>query len=76
MYLQNVTENKEENYLENCIFQVSCPLPLPLLSIPNRQSVFNNSCYSTANCLYLHDSYISKFEFVNYLFADLLVLWL
>ena len=28
------------------------------------------------NCLYLHDSYISKFEFMNYLFANLLVTWL
>ena len=29
-----------------------------------------------ANCLYLHDSYISKFEFLNSLFANLLVAWL
>ena len=28
------------------------------------------------SCLYLHDSYISKFEFMNYLFANLLVAWL
>ena len=34
------------------------------------------SCHSTVNCLYLHDSYISKFEFMNYLFAYLLVVWL
>ena len=34
-----VTENKEENYLEIYIFQVSCPLTLPLLNIPNFQSV-------------------------------------
>ena len=27
------------------------------------------------NCLYLHDSYISKFEFKNYLFAKLVVAW-
>ena len=26
--------------------------------------------------LYLHDSYISKFEFMNYLFDNLLVEWL
>ena len=36
----HVTENKEENYLESYIFQVSCPLSLPLLNIPNYQSVF------------------------------------
>ena len=34
-----VTENEEENYLEIYIFQVSCPLSLPLLNIPNCQSV-------------------------------------
>ena len=34
-----VTENKEENYLEVYIFQVSCPLSLPLVNIPNCQSV-------------------------------------
>ena len=34
-----VTENKEENYLEIYIFQVSCPLSLPLLNITNCQSV-------------------------------------
>ena len=34
-----VTENREENYLEIYICQVSCPLPLPLLNIPNCQSV-------------------------------------
>ena len=46
------TENKEENYLEFYIFQVSCPF------------------------LDLHDSNISKFEFMNNLFANLLVAWL
>ena len=34
-----VTENQEENYLEIFIFQVSCPLSLPLLNISNCQSV-------------------------------------
>ena len=29
-----------------------------------------------ANCLYLHDSYITKFDFVNYAFANLIVAWL
>ena len=33
------TENKEEKYLEIYIFQVSCPLSLPLLNIPNCQPV-------------------------------------
>ena len=28
-----------------------------------------------ANCLYLHDSFITKFDFVNYAFAQLVVVW-
>ena len=34
-----VTEIKEENYLEIYIVQVSSPFSLPLLNIPNCQSV-------------------------------------
>ena len=34
-----VSENKEENYLEIYVFQVSYPLSLPLLDIPNCQLV-------------------------------------
>ena len=34
MYLQHVSKNKEENYLEIYIFQVSCPLSLPLFNSP------------------------------------------
>ena len=33
-------------------------------------------CYYTANCLYLHVSCISKFEFVNFFFANLVVAFL
>ena len=29
-----------------------------------------------ANCLYLHDSYVTKLDFVNYAFANLVVAWL
>ena len=54
-----VTENKEENYLEIYIFQVSCTLSLPLLNIPNCQSVLT-FLSSTANCLYLYDNYIHE----------------
>ena len=28
------------------------------------------------NCLYLHGSYITKFDFMNYAFAKLVVAWL
>ena len=38
--------------------------------------LLNISIKIPANCLYLYDSYISKFEFTNYLFANLLVVWL
>ena len=37
--ITTVTENMEENCLEIYIFQVLCPLSLPLLNIPNSQSV-------------------------------------
>ena len=33
------------------------------------------SCHYMANCLYLHDSYITKFNFMNYAFAKLVVAW-
>ena len=68
-----ITENKEENNLEMYIFQVSSPLSNKYPKLPIR---IKNSCHSTANYLYLYDSYISKFEFTNYLFAILLVAWL
>ena len=29
------------------------------------------TCYYIENCLYLHDSYITKFDFMNYAFAKL-----
>ena len=76
MYLQHyVTENKEEIYLEIYIFQVSCPLSLPLLNISNCQSVLI-TCHYMAYCLYLHGSYITKFDFMKYAFANLVVAWL
>ena len=28
-----------------------------------------------ANCSYLHDSYITKFDFMNYAFAKLVAAW-
>ena len=72
MNLQHVTENKEENYLEIYIFLVSCPLSLPLLNIRNCQLVLK---FLSLYCKLQLDSYISKFEFMNYLFANLLVAW-
>ena len=69
-----VTESKEENFLEIYIFQVSCTLSLPLLNISNCQSVLKYlSLYD--KLLYLHDSFITKFDFMNYDFAKLEVPW-
>ena len=36
----------------------------------------NSSHFDFENCLYLQDSYISRFVLMNYLFANLLVAWL
>ena len=36
---------------------------------------YQNTCHYMANCLYLHDSYINKFDFINYAFAKLVVAW-
>ena len=52
-----VTENKE-TYFEIYTYQESCPLVLSLLNISS---------------LYLHDSYNTKFDFMNCAFAKLVV---
>ena len=46
----------------------------PLLNLSNCQSVLK---YLSLNCklLNLHDSYIIKFDFMNYAFAKLAVAW-
>ena len=49
----NVTENKEEKYLEINIFQVSCPLSLPLLNIQNCQSVLKFLSLSLLQIVYI-----------------------
>ena len=36
---------------------------------------YQNTCHYMANCLYLHDSYITKFDFMNYAFAKQVVAW-
>ena len=59
-------------------YQVSCPLSLPLLNISNCQSLskYPSLHVYRANCLHLYDRYVSKLNFVSYLFANLVVLWL
>ena len=54
---------KKENHFENNVFQVSCPLSLPLHNMP-----FN---VKMANYVYLHDTIIIKFDFKYYNFAKL-----
>ena len=54
--------------------QVPCPLSLPLLNISTANQN-ENACHFTANCLCMHHSYSSKFEFMNYFFANLVVAW-
>ena len=66
-----VTEIKE-TYFEKYIYHESCPLALLLLNISNCQSVLKYlSLYG--KLLYLHDSYITKFDFMNDAFAKLLL---
>ena len=62
----------KETYFEIYTKQVACPLALPLLNISNCQLVLKH----LSNCLYLHDSCITKFDFMNYAFAKLVVAWL
>ena len=64
-----VTEIKE-TYFEIYTKQVSCPLAFLFLT---SQSAY--TCHYIANCLYLLDSYITKFDFMNYDFARLIVAW-
>ena len=68
----HVTEIKEI-YFEIYTKQVSCPLALPLLNISNCQSVLKYISLYNKLFIYLHDSYITKFDFMNYAFAKLLL---
>ena len=43
---------------------------LSSLNISNCLSVLN-TCHYMANCLYLHDSYMTKFDFMDYAFVKL-----
>ena len=65
MYQQHMfTENKETNF-EIYIYEESCPLKnlnLPIsIKILIRVAIWQS--------LYLHDSYIAKFDYMNYTFA-------
>ena len=67
-----VTEIKE-TYFEIYTKQVSCLLAVSLLNISNCQSVLKYLSLKITSCSYLHDSYITKFDFMNYAFAQLLL---
>ena len=63
MYLQHMLLKIRETVFEIYANQISCPLSVPLLNIPN--------CKSESK--YLSVCYISKLVFMNYLFANLVV---
>ena len=71
-----VTEIKETCF-EIYAKQVLCPLAFlfkhPKLPISIKISITNQYM---ASCLYLLDSYITKFDFMNYAFANFVVAWL
>ena len=75
VYQQHKLPKIRKLFLSLHLNPVPCPLSLPIVNISNCQSVLN-TCHYTTNCLYLYDSYISKFEFMNYIFANLVVAWL
>ena len=66
MYQQDMLL-KLRKYFEMYTKQVSCPLAF--------LSLTSQTAYVMANCLYLHDSYITKFDFMNYVFAKLILAW-
>ena len=70
------TENKEENYLEIYIFL--CIMPIVFTSFKHPKLPISSKIPATLLQIfsYLHGNYISKFEFMNNLFANLLVAWL
>ena len=76
MCTNNIVTEIRETFFENYTKQVSCPFALPLLNISHCQSVLKYLSLYIANCLYLHDRYITKFDFMNYAFAKLVVAWL
>ena len=61
--------------IEETLFQIYTYNVTSIMSIGFAPTVnqFNNTCHFIANCLYLHGSYITKFDFINYAFAKLVV---
>ena len=50
---------------------------MPFKTSKSAHQYYNiNTSHYMANYLYLHDSYITKFDFMNYTFAKLVVAWL
>ena len=65
----------KETYFEIYTEQVSCPLAFLFLTSQTANQ-YLNTCHCMANCLYIYDSCITKFDFMNYAFAKLVVSWL
>ena len=70
-YVNEIKKTYSEIYTK----QVSCPLAF-LFFTSQAANQYWNTCHDMAKCLYLHDSYITKFDFKNYAFAKLVVAWL
>ena len=49
---------------------------LCLFKISQSAYEYLNTCHYMVNCLYLHDSYTTRFDSMNYAFAKLVVAWL
>ena len=69
MYLQHMLLKFENLHYPSIMYIIFASSKHPELPISIKIPV------TIANCLYLHNSYIAKFEFMNYLFANLVVAW-
>ena len=63
----------KKTILKFTLYQASRHLSLPALNISKCQSVLTYMSLLYHKLFYLHDSYISKYDFMNYLFANLVV---
>ena len=70
LWTNSIFSENKENIFEIHTYQELCPLSLSLYktSQPAIQ-YWNYTCHSLANCLYLHYSYTTKFDFMNYPFC-------
>ena len=72
MYQQHMLPKSRKPILKYTLKQVSCALAF-LFQTSQTDNQYQNTCHYMKNCLYLHDSYITIFDFMNYAFAKLVV---